>query len=77
MAGKSFDRLRALAIATQAVGFVTIITLETLLGDAARSWQALTLGGMLAAALSIAVARLYQRNKQRKFRDRARHDESN
>ncbi|WP_148255240.1 hypothetical protein [Aidingimonas lacisalsi] len=71
MAGTSFDTLRALAIASQAIGFITILTLETLLADAARPWQAVTLGGMLVAALSIATARLYRKNKHRKRLERA------
>ena len=36
MAKSAFDTLRALAIASQALGFILIITLETLMGDAAR-----------------------------------------
>lgn len=61
-----FDNLRAWAIATQALGFVLILTLETLLGDAARPWQGWTLVAMVAAALWIALVRLYRRNRQRK-----------
>lgn len=63
---KSFDPLRALAIASQAFGFVLIITLETLLEDAARPWQGITLGVMLLVALSVALMRHYRRNKARK-----------
>lgn len=64
--GKSFDPLRVLAIASQALGFVLIITLETVLGDAARLWQGITLGVMLVTALSVALMRQYRRNKGRK-----------
>ena len=69
MARESFDTLRALAIASQAIGFILIITLETLMGDAARPWQGWTLAAMVVAALCLAVARLYRRNKVRKRRD--------
>lgn len=69
MAKTSFDTLRALAIASQALGFVIIITLETLMHEAARPWQALTLAAMVASALAIALVRHYQRNKARKARD--------
>jgi anthranilate phosphoribosyltransferase len=70
MAKKSFDTLRALAIASQALGFIVIITLETLMGDAARPWQAVTLAAMVASALGIALVSHYRRNKARKARDR-------
>jgi hypothetical protein len=70
MAHSSFDTLRALAIASQAFGFVLIITLETLMGDAARPWQGWTLAAMMMAALGIALARLYRRNRARKEIDR-------
>lgn len=75
---QSSDTLRALAIASQATGFLLIITLETLLGDAARPWQGVTLGGMLACALVIAVVRRYQRNRARRAAvERAhQHDDS-
>lgn len=66
MANATFDTLRALAIASQAIGFIAILTLETLLGDAARPWQGVTLALMVACALTIAVVRLYRRNKHRK-----------
>ncbi len=66
MARSAFENLRAWAIATQAMGFVLILTLETLLGDAARPWQGWTLGAMITAALWIALVRLYRRNRQRK-----------
>ncbi|QJQ94168.1 MULTISPECIES: hypothetical protein [Halomonadaceae] len=66
MAKPAFDTLRALAIASQALGFIAIITLETVLGDAARPWQGMTLALMIASALAIALVRLYRRNKQRK-----------
>ena len=66
MAKPGFDSLRALAIASQAIGFVLIITLETWLGDAARPWEALVLALMLFSAVSIALVRRYRRNKARK-----------
>ncbi|RAH36871.1 MULTISPECIES: hypothetical protein [unclassified Halomonas] len=66
MARQAFDTLRALAIASQALGFILIITLETMLGDAARVWQGWTLVAMVAVALWIALVRLYRRNKARK-----------
>ncbi|MFO7910167.1 MAG: hypothetical protein R6U42_09230 [Halomonas sp.] len=66
MAQKPFDTLRALAIASQAIGLMLIITLETALGDNARLWQGVTLALMIAAALWIALIRLYRRNKLRK-----------
>lgn len=70
MAKPAFDILRALAIAGQAVGLIAIITLETVMGDAARPWQGLTLGLMIASALVLAVARTYRRNRQRRQADR-------
>ncbi|WP_192035960.1 hypothetical protein [Halomonas sp. YLGW01] len=70
MAKPAFDILRALAITSQAAGLIAIITLETVLGDAARPWQGLTLGLMVAAALALAVARTYRRNRQRKRAER-------
>ncbi|QFT86431.1 hypothetical protein FIU88_15875 [Halomonas sp. THAF12] len=66
MARQAFDTLRALAIASQALGFILIITLETVLGDAARVWQGWTLAAMVAVALWIALVRLYRRNRARK-----------
>ncbi|MBA2780896.1 hypothetical protein [Billgrantia kenyensis] len=67
MAQKSFDLLRALAIGSQALGFILIITLETVMGgEAARPWQGVTLAVMVAFALCLALARLYRRNKVRK-----------
>lgn len=69
MAKKTFDSLRALAIASQALGFIVIVTLETLLGDSARPWQALTLAAMVGSALGLAVVSHYRRNKARKARD--------
>ncbi|MBE0403435.1 hypothetical protein ACT3UJ_10450 [Halomonas sp. 86] len=69
MSQPAFDVLRALAIGSQALGLIVIITLETLLESAARPWQGLTLGFMLAAALSIALVRVYRRNRQRKQQD--------
>lgn len=72
------DVLRALAIGSQALGLTLIIALETVLGSAARPWQGVVLGLMLAFALGIALARRYRRNRQRKERDarRARLDEA-
>lgn len=66
MAQKSFDMLRALAIGSQAIGLMLIITLETVLGDNARIWQGVTLALMVTAALCIALVRLYRRNTKRK-----------
>ncbi|PRY64544.1 hypothetical protein B0H98_105211 [Vreelandella songnenensis] len=71
----AFDVLRALAIGSQALGLIVVITLETVLGDAARPWQGVTLGLMLAAALAIALVRVYRRNRLRKQRA-ARRDDS-
>lgn len=62
----TFDPLRALAIGSQAIGLTVIITLDTVLRDAARPWQGVTLAVMLAFALGIAFMRLYRRNKVRK-----------
>ncbi len=64
----AFDVLRALAIGSQALGLIVVITLETVMGDAARPWQGVTLGLMLAAALAIALVRVYRRNRLRKQR---------
>lgn len=67
MAHNTFDPLRVLAIASQALGFMLIITLETLMPDgAARPWQGVTLAAMVGVALVLAVARVYRRNKIRK-----------
>jgi hypothetical protein len=62
----TFDPLRALAIGSQAIGLIVIITLDTVLRDAARPWQGVTLAVMLAFALGIALTRLYRRNRARK-----------
>lgn len=67
---KSVDTLRALAIASQAAGFILIIALETWLGDAARPWQGVTLALMLASASGVALLRRYRRNRRRKALDR-------
>jgi len=67
------DGLRRIAIASQATGFILIVTLETVLGDAARPWQGVTLAAMLAAAAWLALWRRYRRNKQR--RQRGAHDD--
>ncbi|ABE57833.1 MULTISPECIES: hypothetical protein [Chromohalobacter] len=63
------DGLRAVAIASQAVGFILIIALETWLGDAARVWQGVTLAAMLVAASGVALVRRYRRNRQRRAMD--------
>ncbi len=75
MAKSAFDTLRALAIASQALGFILIITLETVMGDAARPWQGWTLAAMVVAALWIALVRLYRRNRVRKARLRGLGDD--
>lgn len=75
MAKPVFDTLRVLAIASQALGFILIITLQTVLGDAARPWQGVVLAGMVGAALWIALLRLYRRNRARKARDRLLSDD--
>lgn len=62
----AFDMLRALAIGSQALGLVLIMTLETVLGDAARPWQGVVLAAMISTALTIALLRLYRRNRLRK-----------
>lgn len=72
MAQPTYDPLRALAIATQAAGLTAIIVLETVLGDAARPWQGVTLLLMLAAALGIAAVRFYRRKRAQRRRDRRR-----
>ncbi len=61
MPQSSFDTLRALAIGTQALGLALIITLETVLGDAARPWQGGVLAAMVACALVIALVRVRNR----------------
>ena len=63
------DGLRAVAIASQAVGFILILALETWLGDAARVWQGVTLAAMLVAASGVALVRRYRRNRQRRAMD--------
>lgn len=73
---KRCDALRALAIASQALGFILIITLETVLGDAARPWQGATLAVMLMAALAIALLRQYRYNRARKAAERVRRDDA-
>lgn len=62
----AFDKLRALAIGSQALGLTLIIALETWLNDAARPWQGAVLAAMLSTALTIALVRLYRRNLSRK-----------
>lgn len=76
MAQPTYDPLRALAIGSQAAGLIVIITLETVLGDAARAWQGVTLGLMVAAALGIAVARLYRRKRAQRERVRRQEDDA-
>lgn len=66
MSTPAFDKLRALAIGSQAIGLILIITLETVMGDAARPWQGVVLAAMVATALTIALMRLYRRNLARK-----------
>ncbi|WP_017429456.1 hypothetical protein [Vreelandella jeotgali] len=75
MSRPSYDPLRALAIGTQAAGLIMIIMLETLLGDAARPWQGLCLALMLAAALGIAVVRVYRHKRWQRERARRRQGE--
>ncbi|WP_108447016.1 hypothetical protein [Halomonas denitrificans] len=75
MSRPAFDTLRALAIASQALGFILILTLETVMGDAARPWQGWTLAAMIVFALGIALVRLYRRNKARKALARQRGEE--
>lgn len=62
----AFDKLRALAIGSQAIGLILIITLETVMGNAARPWQGVVLAAMLVTALTIAVVRLYRRKRLQK-----------
>ncbi|MGA4494002.1 hypothetical protein [Vreelandella venusta] len=62
----AFDMLRALAIGSQALGLMLIITLETVMGDAARPWQGCVLVIMVASALTIALVRLYQNKRYQK-----------
>ncbi|MFP3342604.1 hypothetical protein R0J87_08830 [Halomonas sp. SIMBA_159] len=73
MPQSSFDTLRALAIGSQALGLALIITLETVLGDGARPWQGVVLAAMVAAALAIALVRMY-RNKRRQKQQAERLD---
>ncbi|MBY6112501.1 MULTISPECIES: hypothetical protein [unclassified Halomonas] len=68
---KTFDPLRALAIGSQALGFVMIFVLGTTL-DHPRPWQGLTLGLMLVVALVVAIVRRYRNNRLQKFRDERR-----
>ena len=77
MSQTSFDRLRALAIGSQALGLTLIITLETVMGDAARPWQGGVLAAMVGVALSIATLCWYRakrRQKQQAEAARDRHD---
>jgi len=60
------DNLRRVAIASQATGFILIITLETVMGDDARPWQGVTFAAMLATAAGLALMRRYRRNKKRR-----------
>ena len=68
---KTFDPLRALAIGSQALGFVMIFVLGTTL-DHLRPWQGLPLGLMLVVALVVAIVRRYRNNRLQKFRDERR-----
>lgn len=58
------DGLRRIAIASQAIGFILIITLETVMGDDARLWQGVTLALMLTTAAWLALVRRYRRNRK-------------
>ncbi len=62
----AFDKLRALAIGSQAIGLMLIITLETVMGNAARPWQGVVLAAMLVTALTIALVRLYRYKRHQK-----------
>lgn len=62
----AFDKLRALAIGSQAIGLTLIITLETVMGNAARPWQGVVLAAMLATAIVIALVRLYRHKRYQK-----------
>ena len=62
----AFDKLRALAIGSQAIGLILIITLETVMADGARPWQGAVLVAMLVTALSIALVRLYRHKRLQK-----------
>lgn len=70
----AFDRLRALAIGSQAIGLTLIITLDTVMNNGARPWQGLVLGAMLMSALAIALARLYRNKRQQKLIAERRRD---
>ncbi|ALM51194.1 hypothetical protein [Halomonas huangheensis] len=67
----ALDPLRVLAIASQALGFILIFVLGTIL-ESPRPWQGLTLAIMLVVALSVAVARRYRNNRLQKQRDERR-----
>lgn len=73
----AFDKLRALAIGSQAIGLILIITLETVMGDGARPWQGVVLVAMVTTALTIALVRLYRRNLARKRRAERLDDNDN
>ncbi|MEA2119534.1 hypothetical protein [Halovibrio sp. HP20-50] len=62
----AFDKLRALAIGSQAIGLTLIIALETVMGNAARPWQGVVLAAMLATAIGIALVRLYRHKRNQK-----------
>ncbi|GEN27906.1 hypothetical protein HVA01_15520 [Halovibrio variabilis] len=62
----AFDKLRALAIGSQAIGLTLIIALETVMGTAARPWMGVVLAAMLAAAVVIALVRLYRHKRYQK-----------
>lgn len=67
----AFDPLRALAIASQAIGFIVIFALGTTL-ESPRPWQGLTLALMLTIALVVAIVRRYRNNRRRRFLDERR-----
>lgn len=59
------DPLRVWAIATQLIGFVLIISIDTWAGHGeARSLQAWVLAGMLSAALVIAGLRRWRQRRE-------------
>ncbi len=62
----AFDKLRALAIGSQAIGLMLIIGLGTVMSHGARPWQGAVLAGMLVIALTIALVRLYRHKRLQK-----------
>ena len=74
MPSPAFDKLRALAIGSQAIGLILIMTLETVMGNAARPWQGVVLAAMLITALTIALVRIYRRTRlQKQLAERRRY----